>query len=244
MNLNIKDYIHAKYASSAQLWENTIFNFIEVKENNKILDIGCGDATFWKRNYINMPPGVQITLLDKYDTVFKDLLEKPNVKFVCDDINHMTYAKEFDIILAKDVLHLVEDFYTCMYAVTNALKPNGIFYGTCYSIGHMEEVYRILNNIGVPSGYQNQYRLFNFENLKYKLGKYFSTISICSQEDTLKIKSINDAQLFIVSYLSENYQTPSLKQKLLNCLGEIFRQNGELIVRRKMYLFAARDCLL
>ena len=244
MDLNIRDYIHAKYASSARLWETTIFDFIKIEGNNKILDVGCGNADYWKRNYVSLPTGVQLTLLDKYDTVSKELIEKPNVNFVCSDLHDMNYTKEFDIVLAKDVLYLLEDFDTCMYTITKALNTKGVFYGTCYSIKHMEEVYRILNNIGVTSGHHHQYRLFNFENLKDNLEKYFSSINVCPQEDTLKIKSINDAMLFIMSYLSEGYQTPFARQNLWDYLRELFHQQGELIVNRKMYIFAAKDCVL
>lgn len=243
MLLDIRNYVHAKYAPPGKLWENKIYDSIDIKENDKLLDVGCGNASFWERHYAELPAGVELTLLDKRNTVSKDFIEKQNVKFVCDDICNMTYSSEFNVILAKDMLYLVDDFDTCVVKISNALSTSGRLYGTCYSVNHMMEIYQALDKIGIPSVHQNQYLQFNLENIKEKLGKYFSFIGIYPQEDSLIIKNINDALLFIMSYIADREQHEGVQQELWIYLKKVFCRQKAMVINRKMCFFIAKDII-
>lgn len=208
------------------------------------MDVGCGDAGFWGRNIDRLPKGVKITLLDKYYSTDQILANRLNATFMRGDICDMSYEKIFDVVIAKDVLYLVENIDKCVYTMAKAIKNDGVVYGTYYSVNHMEEIYKIINEIGLCSDHQNQYHTFNSKNAESRLSKFFSSIKVLPKEDALNISNINDAVLFIMSYLKEGDQTELVKRKIFNYITSIFEQEGKLIANRKMYLFAAKDCLL
>lgn len=70
-NLNARTAIHKKYSTNKQGFGNWIFEHYNFKDNNKILEIGCGNGDIWKTNYVKIPSNVKITITD----FFPNMLE-------------------------------------------------------------------------------------------------------------------------------------------------------------------------
>lgn len=241
MEINIKDYVHAKYASSKENWEKWIFENMKILPEDSILDMGCGNAHFWKLNQVNIPYDVRLTLIDKYITIDNIALDGLNAIFIQEDICKTKYIDAFDIILAKDILYLLDDFNACIDVIDKALKESGTFYCTCYDIDHMGKVYDILNNVGISLNLCRPHYLFNPKNAVRKLSKHFSSVSPLFLKDELIINNFNDALLFVLAYLKKEDQTYDIRQKLFDYINQIFRREGQLVINRNMCLIKASN---
>lgn len=105
--------------------------FINVPENAKVLDIGCGPAQVLER----IPPSVEYHGFDLSDIYIRAAAEKykhRNAFFKCSQVRSETLKPEmagtFDMVLALGVIHHIDDAdaLSLMRLAKAALKENGV----------------------------------------------------------------------------------------------------------------------
>lgn len=64
-----------KHTGEEMDWYVRIFNSLYLKENSKVLDLGCGYAKLWRNNWADIPAGLQISGYDLHGTWADDFVE-------------------------------------------------------------------------------------------------------------------------------------------------------------------------
>jgi trans-aconitate methyltransferase len=116
-----------KQASKHQKeWGNKLMSGIDIKGNESILDLGCGDGVLSQQLSLLVPNGKVIGIdasMGMIQTAKE--YESENLTFICADINSLAYENAFDIIFSNAALHWVKKHKLLLQNSYAALKSNG-----------------------------------------------------------------------------------------------------------------------
>lgn len=195
--ISIHDYSTAKVGF--YLW---MFERIDLSAGMKVLDIGCGNAAFWKSIANYLPDRLEIHLTD-YSTGMLESAQKAaeeiektfpekGLKFIVDkrDASDFDYpATGFDRIMANHMLyHINHESRLCLYEkIDSLLTDNGRFSCTLIGEKHFWELNDMLRKydqaIRIPSDSFNLW----LETARQELEPYFNVLSVEEQENDLLV---------------------------------------------------------
>lgn len=185
----------------------------------KILELGCGDGTLWKRNFKDIPPAWEITLSDISGGMIKDAtqnLGEMSKRFIFKtiDAQDITFSDEtFDIIIGNNFLYHVHNIKKAFYEIQRVLKRGGIFYASTTSKGHLNEIHQIVSSFdsSISIFEDDCAEKFGLENGHSQLSAYFNQIELKKYADCLLVTASEPLIEYIISI-------PGSPQKLL--IGE------------------------
>lgn len=117
---------YKKASKHQKEWGNKLISGIDVKGNESILDLGCGDGVLTKQ-LSELVPGGKVIGIDASVGMIQtaEKLKSGNLTFICMDINNMAYENVFDIIFSNAALHWVKNHQQLLRNSFNALKQGG-----------------------------------------------------------------------------------------------------------------------
>ena len=120
-------------------WGNKLISSLQLKGNEAILDLGCGDGILTKQLSLLVPNGyvlgidASVGMIEKAEQNVHD-----NLKFRHMDINEMDFDNEFDVIFSND---WVKDHNKLLKNTYTALKQGGIAVWNFAGDGNCETFY-------------------------------------------------------------------------------------------------------
>jgi trans-aconitate 2-methyltransferase len=118
-------------SSSAQYnWAMTLIDGLDLKGDERILDIGCGDGKV-TAHLAGLVPNGSVLGVDLSGEMIsfaktKYLSEKhPNLSFKIGDASRLSFQEEFDQVVSFACLHWVKDHLPVLGGVRRSLKPGG-----------------------------------------------------------------------------------------------------------------------
>jgi len=146
-----------KYNKHADFVSNLAFPVIELlnpKENEKILDLGCGDGTL----AVEIEKfKAQVIAVDLSESMVAKTQEK-GIQASVMSATELTFKNEFDAVFSNAVLHWIKDADTSVKKIYRSLKPKGRFiaefggYGNIKSLTDaMQKVFNEHKEFGVFS---------------------------------------------------------------------------------------------
>lgn len=204
-NLSARIALHQKYSSNKQGWFPWIYEQIPFCQNANILEVGCGDGTFWKENLALIPQDSHILLSDLSAGMVRDARRQINHSqfsfqvFDCSNIPFMDNT--FDIIIANHVLFYCDNIDKALKEINRVLKKEGIFICSTYGSEHMQEITELVQSFDkrINLSSDSLVQRFGKENGEDFLSKYFSDRKWLEYEDFLLI---DDAEPLIAYILS------------------------------------------
>lgn len=121
------DGVKYRQASSHQReWGDRLIDSLELKGNEYILDLGCGDGTTTAKLATLVPDGF-VRGIDASEGMIRAAkpLERANLRFERLDINDLGFHSQFDVIFSNATLHWVQDHSRMLAAVYKCLRPGG-----------------------------------------------------------------------------------------------------------------------
>ena len=100
-----------------------LIELLDPKENERILDLGCGSGqlTFKINEIVKETIGI-----DKSAEMIADAKSKfPNIEFLVKDAENFKFDKKFDSIFSNATLHWVKNYKNSIKSIYENLKPNG-----------------------------------------------------------------------------------------------------------------------
>lgn len=119
-------------------WGGKLIAQLDLKGDESILDLGCGDGILTEQLAVLTPRGYVLGV-DASDGMIQTAkkLRRANLEFMRLDMNEMDFVNRFDIIYSNAALHWIKNHERLLNASFTALKPGGrIFWnfagdGTC-----------------------------------------------------------------------------------------------------------------
>jgi ubiquinone/menaquinone biosynthesis C-methylase UbiE len=193
-NLRSRISIHEIFSVNKYGWMRWYFDELNLPNDCRILELGCGDASLWKKNKDRIPKGLDITLSDFSKGMLNDA--KINLGKNAGDFKFQIMDAEeipcedcsFDVVIANHMLYHVEDIWKALSEINRVLKPGGRFYSSTVGENHMIEIRDIMNKFKSETMDIKSSDItsrFNLENGAQKLKKCFVNIDMKRYTDSL-----------------------------------------------------------
>ncbi len=244
-NLNIRIDLHTKFSTNKEKWFDWLYNKIEFKNVNRLLELGCGNGELWINKNINLR-NREIYLSDKSEGMLKDAKKRlgNDYSYFVIDAESIPFRKEyFNSIIMNHSLFHVNDIETGIKEIARVLKDDGIFYCSAYGENHMKEITSLVKEFDQSIVLSNDYLYIRFglSNGHDLLSLSFKNITMEIFEDELEI---NDAQMlfdYIVScYGNQNEIIGQRLAELKLFLDNKLKQEKVIRVTKEVGLFIAK----
>lgn len=212
-NLNRRIRIHS-YNTNPYLWMDWVYDRLNLQENAKVLEIGCGNGLLWENSVHRLPRGLSILLtdysegmlaqtkkaLEPYKAELKD--KEITLRFETADANQLQIReKDFDRVIANHMLYHVENRDACLKTIKGLLKKNGMLCCTTVGQNHMKELHDLVTEfdpaIEIPPGITECFCLQNGAN---QLKKYFKEVKREDYPCDLKVIDVDAVYDYVYSY--------------------------------------------
>lgn len=220
-NISARINLHHLYSTNTQGWFPWIYEQCNVVPDMRILEIGCGDGTFWLENLSRLPENLHITLSDISEGMLRDARRSisskdQNFSFEVFDCHSIPYeADSYDLVLANHVLFYCEDIKAVCAEIQRVLKPGGKLICSTYGNNHMKEISQLVHDFDarIVLAAENLFERFGRENGKAQLSSAFAKIEWISYEDSLIVPDPEPLISYILSchgnqnqYILEHYR--------------------------------------
>lgn len=130
-NLKIRISLHRKYSTNKQPFGQWIFEQYDLRENMRILEVGCGDGSMWKDADEKLPRGASLLMTDFSAGMLEEAkrnVQGEKVSFLQADIQHLPFENEsFDAVMGNMMLYHVPVIHLGLSEVFRVLKKGGVF---------------------------------------------------------------------------------------------------------------------
>jgi trans-aconitate 2-methyltransferase len=150
-NWNAQDY--SKNSQNQFQWAQELIPKLKLKENEALLDVGCGDGKITAELARYLPKGraVGVDSSEKMiDLAKKAFPQKdyPNLCFQVMDARILTFESEFDIVFSNAALHWIIDQKAVLAGVLRSLKPGGRLLFQMAGKGNAKSILNLINELG------------------------------------------------------------------------------------------------
>ncbi len=220
-NISSRINLHRLYSTNAQGWFPWILEQCNLVSGMRILEIGCGDGTFWLENLSRLPNHLHITLSDVSEGMLRDARRSigsndQHFSFEVFDCHSLPKeADSYDLVLANHVLFYCEDISMVCSEIQRVLKPGGKLICSTYGSNHMKEISQLVHDFDarIVLAAENLYERFGRENGKEYLTAAFAKVEWISYEDSLVVPDPEPLISYILSchgnqnqYILEHYR--------------------------------------
>lgn len=167
---NAQDY--SKNSKAQQKWARELIEKLQIKGNETLLDIGCGDGKITAEIASFLTDG-QVTGIDSSGEMLSLATSKfpnsnyPNLKFQKMDASNIQFNQEFNVVFSNAALHWVTNHQPVLQGIHAALKPSGKVLVQMGGKGNVFQVRKSVEEI-IKKGQWNEY----FKNFTFPYGFY------------------------------------------------------------------------
>jgi SAM-dependent methyltransferase len=217
-NLNARIALHEQFSTNPHALPLWIFDQLELPDDARILEIGCGSGNLWAENNKRIPEGWQITLTDASLGMVceaqRRLSGSHSFRFQVANAQELPFADEsFDTVIAAHMLYHVPDREKAFSEIVRILRDGGHLYAVTNGIKHMHELVAMLRLLDPewPHETINTDLLnFNLQNGVEQLSAWFNEVSLLGYEDSLAVTLTKP----LVDYLLSTMHGQELAKRL------------------------------
>ncbi len=206
-NISARISLHELYSTNKEGWFPWIFKNLNLTNNMKILEIGCGNGSLWIKNADKIPADCEIILSDISVGMLRDTrrdLSKINRNFLYNSFNceNIPYGdNSFDLVIANHVLFYCDNIDRACSEIRRVLKPDGRFVCSTYGARHMQEISSLVSEFDsrIVLSADKLYEKFGLENGADILSKHFKKTEKLLYDDKLLVDKPEPVIEYILS---------------------------------------------
>lgn len=138
---------YKKASKHQKEWGNRLISELQLKGDESILDLGCGDGVLTQQLAALVEEGYVLGI-DASAGMIQTAKKygRDNLDFIQLDINDLDYTNKFDIIFSNAALHWVKDHAMLLQRSYTALKPGGRILWNFAGDGNCSNFYAVVRN--------------------------------------------------------------------------------------------------
>ena len=245
-NLRTRASLHARFSTNEVDWVRWVFERLDLKADNRVLELGCGTGQLWRRNLPDVPPASEVVLSDLSPGMVSEARDAlaPNRRFtacVC-DAQLLPFPQEsFDLVVANHMLYHVPDLRRALGEIHRALKPGGRVVAATNGRSHMRELFEMLERVS-PGARERHFpveRTFSLQNGADRLGEWFADVSVIPRDDSLEVTEAGPVVAYALS--TDRYDLSGGRaSRLAELVEDEIARNGRFLITKETGLFEAR----
>jgi trans-aconitate 2-methyltransferase len=159
--------VYEKSSSTQKKWAEEVISRIQLKENERILDIGCGDGKITAYIASLVPEG-SVVGIDNSTEMISFAQSKfppsrwPNLSFQYGNASDLRYQDEFDLIVSFACLHWLLDHKPVLEGIKRSLKFDGRLFIQFGGRGNADEVLKVVDRKISEERWARYFRDFAF----------------------------------------------------------------------------------
>lgn len=164
---------YQKASTHQKEWGNKLISELNLKGDEKILDLGCGDGVL-TQILSNLVPKGYVVGVDASKGMIEVAKQKEsdNLKFLLMDINDLDIDEKFDIIFSNAALHWVKTHQKLYEKLSLILNTNGTIRFNFAADGNCSYFFNIVKQTIQEKEYQNYFKDFEWPWFMPTLDEY------------------------------------------------------------------------
>ena len=214
-------------------WGKKLIAEFEVRGNERILDLGCGDGGLTAKLADLVPEGSVLGIDASQGMI--DVAKKhrrDNLSFLLTDISSICFEEEFDIVFSNATLHWIKDHRALLNKVYRCLRNDGLIRFNFAGAGNCSHFFTVVKSAMNDPGYDKYFSDFQWPWFMPTVEEYETIVQQSLFRD-IRVWVENADRYFpdseaMVKWLDQ----PSLVP-ILSCVDQTEKQSfRDLVVRR------------
>ena len=245
-NLNARVTIHKRFSTNPYGWMNWVFDrLLNLSEDAKILELGCGPAYLWEENMSRIPAGWRVTLSDfspgMLDAAWRNLVVTGRAfRFQEIDAQSIPFEDQtFDAVIANHMLYHVPDRSRAIGEIYRVLKSDGHLFATTIGQNHLKEIANWIRQVNPETDFVSFSSPFTLENGFEQLKQFFPQVTLYRYPDSLHVTDVKSIIAFILSTSRAAEISEDKLAKLESELQQELNGKGKVFISKDSGLFEA-----
>ncbi|MEJ2055148.1 MAG: methyltransferase domain-containing protein, partial [Calditrichaceae bacterium] len=168
---------YADQSLNQKRWAQELIGKLNLKGNEHVLDLGCGDGKI-SAEIAKLVPHGTITGMDSSEAMVElasskfSELKYPNLNFIKGDARSFRISNAYDIVFSNAVLHWVIDHRPVLRNIYECLRAGGTILLQMGGKGNASEILKVLDEIGKEETWQAYFENFDFPYGFYGVAEY------------------------------------------------------------------------
>jgi ubiquinone/menaquinone biosynthesis C-methylase UbiE len=244
-NLEARIQLHRQYGTNPYSWFRWVYEQVEPKPGDRLLEVGCGPGDLWKENRDRLSGGVELILGDlSYGMAYQARRNlNGHFKYAVLDAQNLPFnGQAFDKILANHMLYHVADIRRAVKELRRLLKPGGRLCTATNGLMHMLDLQHLLQDFDpeykLPILEARRYTLENGADL---LSAEFEVVDVRIYEDNLRVTEIQSLLDYILSMNFMFHKTSEAYiMELRKFLQTRLQPQGSILIRKSQGVLIAQ----
>lgn len=154
---------YRKASAHQKEWGQKLIAELDLRGNESILDLGCGDGTTTEKLAQLVPNGRVVGIDSSHGMIASaKKIEKDNLVFCLLNIDSIDYRIAFDLIVSNATLHWVKDHKKLHKNCHRALKSNGIIRFNFAGDGNCQSFFKVIREAMEERRYREYFDKFEW----------------------------------------------------------------------------------
>ena len=241
-----------KHTASEEDWYEKIFKSLNIKENEKVLDLGCGFAKLWRNNWSVIPKGTKVFGVDVHGSWadnFAGFIDEnkdslPEGVEISLDFNDLEEEKAWDKINADQKYSLIVAHYidyqlknpeTFVERASKVLDKDGIFSFNGGNISNWNYFFKdVLEEVGIKTDFIDvkiDDQTAKNKAMREMLERHFGKVESVILTNRWHYDSADDLFDKMIEYLPDNTKLFEAKsEKIKSVFAQRIADKGEIVV--------------
>ncbi len=155
--LDTRAGFHAKWGTSPIAWHDWVFDQLDLKAYEAVLEVGCGPAELWSSNLNRLPAALFAALTDISLGMLQAAVERLDgrargFRFAACDVTRLPFAdSRFDLVVANHMLYHVSDVEAALGEIRRVTRTGGRLYAATVGRGHMKELFQVAHEVSAAA---------------------------------------------------------------------------------------------